>query len=445
MAVLTAIELGPKRLSAATVRANGHAAEILKGGSVDLAEWEPDRIRRALEECGVSDVRAILVVPRGQALVREFDLPESTPDELVPMVRFQVEREMPLPVDQIRYSYMELGREGGKVRVLVTAVPKDVLDAATSALDGAGVKVSGIYISSFGLLSLYGNGDRVALVEVGGREAEILVVDRGRMEFSRTAGLSDGVSAGALAEEIERTLLTWSARAPGKPVQKVVLAGEGPAAGELAQGLRERLSQEVAQVGPGGLDTAAVAGICVAVSRGAALPDILKPPVVVKRFRPTRIHRMAALAVLGAAALFAWAQIALSSKGTLLQKKHKELADLEPQAAAVNRMNEQTALAHQWYRHRYPWIRTFDAMRQPINRGNLWIVTATFEDTGILRIYGKARAQEHVGEFVAALTKMAPFKEVVQDKMTMNQDKGEYRQDFWLTVQLAGFDSRKKK
>src|SRR6185295_15310496 len=200
--MLTAIELGPKTLTAVTVKMNGRGPEIVQSGTVELGGIDAESIRAALGKTGVSGPRGVLIVSRGQALLRELELPAGTPDELVAMVRFQVEREMPLPLDQVRYSYIEMGRSQGKVRVQVVAVPREVIDPAVSAVEAAGIKVAGAYVSSFGLLSLYGKPDLAALVEVANGEAEILVTDQGRMEFSRTAPLEGDLDAGLIAQEI---------------------------------------------------------------------------------------------------------------------------------------------------------------------------------------------------------------------------------------------------
>ena len=201
------------------------------------------------------------------------------------MVRFQVEREVPIPMDQVRYSFVETGRAGGKVRVQVAAAPAEALDGAVAAVEAAGVRIGGAYVSSYGLLSLWKESGTAALVEVGAGEAEILIAEGGRMEFSRTAPLPEGPLDEALAEEIDRTLLSWSARAPGREPGRVVLAGEGAAAVELAEGLRKRLSREVAQVGPGDLETATAAGLCLGLLRGDAIPDLLHPPSAGRRFK----------------------------------------------------------------------------------------------------------------------------------------------------------------
>src|SRR5579863_228733 len=154
--MLTAIQLGPKTLTAVTVKVNGRGPEIVQSGSVEIPGIDAGSLRSALGKIGVSGPRGVLVVSRAQALLRELALPAGSPDELVSMVRFQVEREMPLPIDQVRYSYIETDRKEDKVRVRVAAVPREVLDPAIAAIEAAGVKIAGAYVSSFGLLALYG-------------------------------------------------------------------------------------------------------------------------------------------------------------------------------------------------------------------------------------------------------------------------------------------------
>jgi Tfp pilus assembly PilM family ATPase len=441
---LTAIELGLHSVSAVQARANGQGLQIVRAATAGIQTLDSASLRPALKDCGVEGGHALLLIQRGHAFLREIELPAANPEELVSMVRFQVEREMPLPLEQIRYSYIEMGRVGGKVRVQVVAVPRDVLDPAIAAVEGAGVKVSNVYVSSFGLLSLYPVGELVAIVEVAGGEAEILVVDQGRMEFCRTVPLSEGLEVERLAEEVDRTLLSFAAKSPGREIKKVILAGEGPAANEVAKVLRAKLSQEVVQVGPGDLETAAAVGICLGVAQGRALPDLLHPPAASKRFRPTRVHRIAALAAVVVILLVVWAQAAISEKRTQLERKGQELEQLKPKAAKVLKTEERTALAQQWYRDRNLWLDTLKTLSKNVNTSSLWIISSTFEETGQIRIQGKSKDDRHVYDLVAALEKTSLFQSLKNEKTTVGSDKSEYKYDFILTAHLKGYDSKKK-
>jgi len=443
--MLTAIELGPKSLTAVTVKMNGKGPEIVQSGTAELAAHDAEHIRTALEKTGVTGPKGVLVVSRGQAMIRDLELPAGTPDELVAMVRFQVEREMPLPIDQVRYSYIETSRADGKVRIQVAAVPRDVLDPAVAAMEAAGIKVAGAYVSSFGLLSLYGKSDLVALVEVSSGEAEILVTRDGRMELSRTAALEDGYTPQDVAQEVHRTLLSYAAKSPGQDIVKIILAGEGPEAVELAGAVGKLLRRDVAPVGPGGLETAIAAGVCSGLLRGTAMPDLLHPPVAMRKFIITKKHRIFGMAGLVVVLLFAWSQIALGSKRAELEKKRQQLDTLKPRAASLMRTQAQTQLANQWFRNRNCWIEVLSALRQNVNTKTLWIVNASFEDPGILRLQGKALDDNHVTEFVTALKKTGKFGNIAIERVdTSKSDNPNYRKDFTVNAQLLGVDLKKK-
>jgi Tfp pilus assembly PilM family ATPase len=444
--MLTAIELGAKSVSAVQAHANGQGLEISKSGSADIAAVDPDSLRTALAKCGVSGGRAILLIQRGQAILREFELPAGTPDELVSMVRFQVEREMPLPPDQIRYSYIETGRTADKVRVQVAAVPRDILDQAIGAVEAAGVKVSNVFVSSFGLLALYPEGEPAALLEVAGGEAEILIVDHGSILLSRTVALVDGFEIDKVVEEVERTLLSFSAKGSGKEIRKVVLAGEGPAASELAGALRSRLSREVVSAGPGDLETAAAAGICLGVSRSRAMPDLLNPPVAVKKFRFTKVHRLVALSAAILAMIVVWSQLLLSDKRKELEQKRNDLKSLEPAAAQISKLEGQTLLAHQWYGTRNVWVPVFAALQKNVNTNSIWITTALFDENGVIRLNGKARDDQQIHDLDKALKKTDLFQDINLDQLHNSTDKSsEYKRDFVLTAHLKGYNIPRKR
>jgi len=308
------------------------------------------------------------------------------------------------------------------------------------------MKVAGAYVSSFGLLSLCDNGEPAALVEVGGGEAEILVTDRGRMEFSRTAPLEDGFSPDHVAQEIRRTLLSYGTKGAARPVDRILLAGEGPDATAFATAVGLALDRSITTVGPGTLQTASAAGVCAGLLRGTAMPDLLHPPVVVRKFKLTRRHRIAALAAGVVLMLFVWSQIAIASKRSDLEKKKLLLANLQPRATALAKTIQETQRADQWFRTRNVWIDVLTSLRQNMSTSNLWIVTASFDDPGFIRIQGKARDDNHVTDFVTALKNSKKFATVAIERIDLNKgEKPEYKKDFTVNAVLAGVDPKKKK
>ncbi|HXG62030.1 MAG TPA: hypothetical protein VNO22_11675 [Planctomycetota bacterium] len=368
MKAFWAVEIGSRRLAAAHARANGRGAEIVRLETAELSG--PEGVREAAARCGLSGGRAVVVVPRRHAIFREFELPEGTPEELAAMARFQAERRLPLPPERVHMAFVELGRAEGKVRMQLAAVPREVLDPAVAALEGAGVKVVGATVSTFAL----------------------------------------------------------AGRVPPDEAGMVVAFGDG----------------EVEAAGPGTLETAPAAGACAAWARPGGLPDLLRPPEPPRRFRWTRLHRAGALAGAALVLLLVWSQAALADKRRELELKRAALAKLQPQVAEVTRLGRQTALAHQWYRDRNTWLPVLGALRRNVDTSRLWIVTATFEDPGVVRLQGKARDDKPVYELVSALEKTGLFGPIKIERIIPNADRGEYRHDFTIEARLAGTDGRRK-
>jgi hypothetical protein len=81
-----------------------------------------------------------------------------------------------------------------------------------------------------------------------------------------------------------------------------------------------------------------------------------------------------------------------------------------------------------------------------VNTSNLWIVNATFDDPGVLRLQGKAKEDNHVTDFVTALKKTQKFGDIKIDRIDINKgEKPEYKKDFTVNAILAGVDPKKKK
>ena len=267
------------------------------------------------------------------------------------------------------------------------------------------------------------------------------------MEFSRTAPLEDGISAAdQVAQEIRRTLLSYGAKTAAREIGQIILAGEGPDATVLATAVGLALDRSVTSVGPGTLETATAAGVCAGLLRGTRMPDLLHPPVELRKFTLTQRHRIVGMVGLVAVLLFAWSQIALGSKRAELDKKRAQLDTLKPRAAALMRTQSQTQLANQWYKTRNCYIDTLAALRQNVNTNSLWIVNASFEDPGLIRLQGKARDDGNVTDFVTSLKNTGKFGEIKVERVDTNKsDSSTYRKDFTINAQLAGIDLKKKK
>src|SRR6266850_3031294 len=161
MGSVTAVFLGDRTLGVVAGRLAAKGVELTQAASVPLPEDFAGRdldgqaaaIREALHAAGGGVRSCVLVLPRPLVILRTFTLPQGSPEELQNMIRFQLEKELPIPLDQVRYTYATIP-EDGRVSVTSTAVPIEALDRRIAALEKAGMIVTGAVVSSFVLIRL---------------------------------------------------------------------------------------------------------------------------------------------------------------------------------------------------------------------------------------------------------------------------------------------------
>ncbi|HEU4339563.1 MAG TPA: hypothetical protein VFS19_05805, partial [Planctomycetota bacterium] len=113
MGAATAVFLGDRMLAVVAGKSAARGVELTHAASASLPEGyaslegdaQTSALREALGATSAGARRCVLVVPRPLAIWRSFSIPTGSPEELQNMIRFQLEKDLPLPLDQVRYAY----------------------------------------------------------------------------------------------------------------------------------------------------------------------------------------------------------------------------------------------------------------------------------------------------------------------------------------------------
>lgn len=250
-------------------------------------------ISKVLREEGISTRRAIVDVPRDQAVLNTLDLPESKDEDLAGMVHFQIVRELPFAIDEAVVDFAAEPPRGEyhQQRVLVAAVRRDVLDSYRRVFEHAGLKLERIGLRPYANLVALTHAEpeaaqgRTLFVDVGPALTEIDIVADGRLAFSRAAsvnvmghsagsagsegdgsietegvGLESGVDPagmgpdGAVSNilvEVTRTLEAYRATDPGGTMDRILVSGSCGVESEVAAAIGERLGKPARPYHPG--------------------------------------------------------------------------------------------------------------------------------------------------------------------------------------------------
>jgi Tfp pilus assembly PilM family ATPase len=291
-----AIDIGVARVSVARLSwrdaqavVAGYASEPLAPGAVVPALAAPNlpdvsvvgrAVTAALGRLGGRPRRAALVIPDTAAKVSllRFEKVPSRPADLMELVRWQMRKSAPFPMEQavVSYSAGSAVAEGGQ-EFIVSAARRDIIEEYESACAQAGVHAGLVDIATFAII----NGvlasqtpptDDWLLVHTTPGYTSLTVLRGSHVIYFRNQGED---AEGSLADVVHQTAMYYEDRLKGAGFSRVWLAGAAavPGGGDaLRRNLEERVGVKVEPVDLRGLAT-----LQDRISAAPELVDALSP------------------------------------------------------------------------------------------------------------------------------------------------------------------------
>jgi type IV pilus assembly protein PilM len=164
---IVGLELDPGHIAAAEVSANGSLQlergavaalrpGILRDGEVADSAGLAEALKALFAEHQLS-TRVRLGIANQRIVVRTLDLPViEDPKELASAVKLQAPDHIPMPMDEAVIDWQSLGTvdtpQGPRVRVVVVAVRREMIDRLVGTAREAGLQLEGIDLSAFGMV-----------------------------------------------------------------------------------------------------------------------------------------------------------------------------------------------------------------------------------------------------------------------------------------------------
>ena len=218
------LDLDPSHIAAAEVSVNGHIAikrgavaelrpGILRDGEVTDAPALTEALKTFFAENELpKNVR--LGVANQRIVVRSLDVPPlEDPKQLDAAVRAEAPDHIPMPMDEAILDYVPLGLVqtvgGPRMRVVIVAARRELIDRLISATKGAGLKVEGIDLAAFGMVRALASKEEdsgaVLYINVAGL-TNVAVANSTGCLFTRAAAGGLSAIVATLAERRSLTL-----------------------------------------------------------------------------------------------------------------------------------------------------------------------------------------------------------------------------------------------
>lgn len=268
-----AVDVSPERVAVVRVERRGggaaiaaHGIEPLARGAVTGALAAPNMadprvvaaaIQKALATAGARTSRVSLVVPDSIARVSlvSFETLPAKASDLDELVRWQVKKTTPFPLDEAVVSAAPARQAPGAYEFVVTVARRDVVVQYEQACEQAGLHAGLVDLATFNVINAVLAPARAAatgdwlLVHAAPTYVSLAVLRDGHLIFYRTRGED---AEGSVADLVHQTAMYYEDRLQGQRFARVLLSGGSTVAGadHLRQELSDRLGLEVAAVDP---------------------------------------------------------------------------------------------------------------------------------------------------------------------------------------------------
>jgi len=276
-----ALEISPAAVSVAVLGGRssnpvvqGYAVEPLPPGAVTPSLTstniaDPDAVARALDSAcqslGLKPKRVALVIPDVAAKVSlvRFDQTPTRRDDLNQLIRWQVKKSTPFPVDDACLTYTAGAHQAVGGEFVVVVARRETIREYEGVCERIGIEAGLVDISTFAVINLFlssnlGTAGDWLVVHMRPEYTSIAILRRDDVLFFRNRVEGD---AEAMEDVVHQTAMYYQDRLEGRGFSRILLGGIGRLQGEVdlaRRNLEARMGTVVEPIDP---------------TRGAALTD----------------------------------------------------------------------------------------------------------------------------------------------------------------------------
>jgi len=276
-----ALEISPAAVSVAVLGGRssnpvvqGYAVEPLPPGAVTPSLTstniaDPDAVARALDSAcqslGLKPKRVALVIPDVAAKVSlvRFDQTPTRRDDLNQLIRWQVKKSTPFPVDDACLTYTAGAHQAVGGEFVVVVARRETIREYEGVCERIGIEAGLVDIATFAVINLFlssnlGTAGDWLVVHMRPEYTSIAILRRDDVLFFRNRVEGD---AEAMEDVVHQTAMYYQDRLEGRGFSRILLGGIGRLQGEVdlaRRNLEARMGTVVEPIDP---------------TRGAALTD----------------------------------------------------------------------------------------------------------------------------------------------------------------------------
>jgi len=218
MSKFLTLNIGSSKATLAEYSLNGSKLTLNAYGSAELPQLDADAvssmdatltpaIHSIMRENGIKPAPLLLSLSGQMVFPRYAKFPASEPDKLDQLVRYEVEQNVPFPIDEIIFDHQFLGTTAeGEMGAMIVAAKHDQVIAVTEAVKAAGMKPSVIDVAPMAvynsLMASYPGLDGCnIIIDIGAKTTNLILIEGAKI-YNRSI---TNVAGNVITKEIAQT------------------------------------------------------------------------------------------------------------------------------------------------------------------------------------------------------------------------------------------------
>ena len=143
-------------------------------------------ILELLQSTGMAPGKVLMTVSGQQVFTRYVHLPKLDEKKLEQNVRYEVQQNVPIPIDQVVWDYQLLPSASAETDVLLVAIKKELLDSLVASVTDAGLEPELIDVAPLALSNSVNHNHPgiegcALVVDMGARATNLIFIEAGRV------------------------------------------------------------------------------------------------------------------------------------------------------------------------------------------------------------------------------------------------------------------------
>ena len=160
----------------------------------------------------VTSQRVVASIPESKCFARVISMAKVTDEEAGEAVPWESEQYIPMPRNQVYLDWVVLSEtdpaQKDKMKVLITAAPKDYVDDYTRILKEAGLQPTALEIESQAVARslVTTDAETILLIDIDTVRSSFIIYERGTLEFTSSIPLAGAIWTEKIAKELGVTV-----------------------------------------------------------------------------------------------------------------------------------------------------------------------------------------------------------------------------------------------